>query len=393
MIAVAEAERLIHEKLFVPSEKLVPLLDATGHTLAQPVLADRDLPPFDRVAMDGIALWWTDGDAPTTYPIEHVQAAGAPEYTLQSRSACVEVMTGAVLPRGTNTVIPYENLRIERGQATVTGAVRERQHIHARGADVRAGATVLAPGVRIRASEMAVLAAVGQAQVAVYHIAPVAIVATGNELVAVETQPEPHQIRKSNGHALAAALQQLQIESRLYHLADDESVIRTGLASILAAHPIVILSGGVSKGKFDFLPAALASLGVEKQFHQISQKPGKPFWFGRSNQNFVFALPGNPVSTFLCFYRYIRPWLLRSLHQPVESESAILAADVHFPAALTYFLQVKLANKDGIVHAHPVPGGGSGDFVNLLQADGFLELPLGKSEFKKGEFFPLIRYR
>jgi molybdopterin molybdotransferase len=393
MIAVAEAERLVLEKLFTPQEKLVALADSLGHTLAQPVIADRDLPPYNRVAMDGIAISYAGGALQENYPIEHVQAAGDAAYSLQNPLACVEVMTGAVLPIGTNTVVPYEDLQIENGRALIKGTVRQRQHIHHRGADVAAQTTLLPVGTVVGPSEVAVLAAVGIAQASVFHLPPVALIATGNELVAVAETPRPHQIRMSNTHALDAALATLKIESRLYHLTDDAETIRTALMSILKEHPVVILSGGVSKGKLDFIPTALADLGVEQVFHQIRQKPGKPFWFGRSSLNTVFALPGNPVSTFLCFHRYIRPWLQRSLKQTLRHETAVLASDVNFTPPLTYFLQVKLSHVDGITAAQPLPGGGSGDFVTLVQADGFLELPADRSNFQKDEWYPLIRFR
>lgn len=392
MVAVAEAEKLINERRVIPAIVSRELNACFGHTLAAEVRADRDLPPYPRVAMDGIAIF-SDGSEANSFRIEHLQAAGDAPYTLNDCAACVEVMTGAVLPKGTDTVIPYEDLRIEQGVARVLQLPRRFQHVHQQGSDVKMGAVLIKPGTRLGPSEVAVLAAVGYSSVPVFQIPTVAIVSTGNELVDVPVQPDLHQIRMSNSYALEAALAELKIASRRYHLPDQQQIIAASLAEILENHAIVILSGGVSKGKFDFIPEALAQAGVAKQFHQIRQKPGKPFWFGRSDGNTVFALPGNPVSTFMCFHRYIRPWLLQCLGQSIIQEVAELRSPITFTPPLTYFLQVQLAAELGTTWATPVPGGGSGDFVNLLQADGFLELPSDRSEFKVGESFPVWRFR
>jgi molybdopterin molybdotransferase len=158
---------------------------------------------------------------------------------------------------------------------------------------------------------------------------------------------------------------------------------------------VLILSGGVSKGKFDFIPEVLEQLGVQKRFHQVSQRPGKPYWFGatQDNKKIVFALPGNPVSTFLCFYKYIRPWIMTCCRVDPKPNSAILALDVNFSPSLTYFLQVRTESQNGKLMAYPHVGGGSGDFANLKSVDGFLELPSEKSTFKAGESYPFISFR
>jgi molybdopterin molybdotransferase len=156
----------------------------------------------------------------------------------------------------------------------------------------------------------------------------------------------------------------------------------------------LILSGGVSQGKFDFIPGVLEELGVKKIFHQVSQRPGKPFWFGASGKGkIVFALPGNPVSTFMCFNRYVKPWIQKSLGVETKNQFAVLATDFSFTPKLTYFLQVAVKNEEGRLVAYPNAGGGSGDFENLKNIDGFLELPREKTDFKAGEFFPLFLFR
>jgi molybdopterin molybdotransferase len=157
---------------------------------------------------------------------------------------------------------------------------------------------------------------------------------------------------------------------------------------------VLIISGGVSNGKFDFVPQVLQEIGINRLFQGVSQRPGKPFWFGRSDAGKVaFALPGNPVSTFMCFYRYVQPWILKSTGAPARESFAVLGKDFSFPPALTYFLQVSVANEGGRLVAYPVPGGGSGDFANLKNVDGFLELPLERSDFRAGEVFPYFSFR
>jgi molybdopterin molybdotransferase len=179
-----------------------------------------------------------------------------------------------------------------------------------------------------------------------------------------------------------------------FHLPDDKDTLRRSLEKILKQYDNVILSGGVSQGKFDFIPGVLESLGVKKVFHQVSQRPGKPFWFGASAEGkTAFALPGNPVSTFMCFYRYILPWLWKSLGVEVQPQYAVLAEDFTFTPRLTYFLQVSVKNDGGMLMAYPDAGGGSGDFANLKKIDGFLELPMERSEFKAGETLPFIPFR
>lgn len=174
---------------------------------------------------------------------------------------------------------------------------------------------------------------------------------------------------------------------------DNEAEIKKLLDDLVLKFKVIILSGGVSKGKFDFIPSSLESLGVKKLFHTISQRPGKPMWFGASEKNIVFALPGNPVSTFMCFYRYVKPWIEKSLGLESNFQKAVLAEDFKFRPQLTYFLQVKIKNENGSLMAYPVAGGGSGDFANLKDVDGFLELPLEMTEFKKGSVFNYFPFR
>jgi molybdopterin molybdotransferase len=201
-------------------------------------------------------------------------------------------------------------------------------------------------------------------------------------------------VRRSNTYAIEAAMRTLGWHGDPYHLPDEKQVLQRSLEKMVEAYDVIILSGGVSQGKFDFIPQVMEAIGVKKVFHQVSQRPGKPFWFGVSAAGkTVFALPGNPVSTFMCFYRYILPWLRKSIGVEEKGAYAILAEDFTFQPPLTYFLQVAVKNEGGRLMAYPDAGGGSGDFANLKKIDGFLELPATSQSFKAGEAFPYIAFR
>lgn len=396
MVTVAEATSVIFQNLFTPGIETIPLQQAVGRVLAAPIHADRDFPPFSRVSMDGIAILhseWTRGRR--RFTIEGIQAAGESPKALSTSTCCIEVMTGAVLPAGCDTVIRYEDIEIEGGEATVhADVVVQGQSIHVKGVDAAKDQQVLDPGQILAPSEVALLASVGMAKVPVWAFPRVAIISTGDELIDVQQTPAPWQIRRSNSYALQSALRDMGGDAICFHLEDDLSSMRNELTAIAADYDVLILSGGVSRGKFDFVPEVLESIGVRKLFYQVSQRPGKPFWFGKSASGKVaFALPGNPVSTFMCFYRYVKPWILRSMGAPYQHATAVLSKDFTFSPALTCFLQVMLSYEGGRLMATPLPGGGSGDFANLRNVNGFLEMPLERSEFRAGEVFPYIAFR
>jgi len=394
MVSVAEAEKIILDHLFIPKTEHVSLELVNGKILAEEIKADRDLPPFDRATMDGIAIAFERfKNGQIEFIIEGIQAAGQPQQTLADKRRCFEIMTGAPLPNGTDSVIPYESIVIENKIAKLSSSIERNQCVHHQGSDIKQNEVLLSPGILISPAEVALLASVGKSEVKVFKNPMAAIISTGDELVEIDEIPLPHQIRKSNSYMLTAALGELGCKSELFHVIDDEQEIKEKLEGILNKYELIILSGGVSKGKFDFVPQVLESLGVKKLFHQVSQRPGKPMWFGRKEKNIVFALPGNPVSTFMCFHRYVKPWLIKSFSCELRKQSAVLAEDYSFSPPLTYFLQVKIKNENGKLMAYPITGGGSGDFANLKDADGFLQLPLERSNFLKGESFPLIQFR
>lgn len=377
----------------------IPLEQSWRRILREDLHADRDFPPFDRVTMDGIAIRYADFvNGRRLFPVAGLQAAGGVRQPLEQAGTCLEVMTGAVLPEGADTVIRYEDLRMANGQAEILiESIVSGQNVHRQGTDRKAGDRLVPAGRRIAAPEIATAATVGKGALRVARLPRVAVVSTGDELVSITEMPLSHQIRRSNGYAVQAILQeQLRLESQLFHFADDKDRITRGLQQMLADFDLIILTGAVSEGKYDFVPQVLDALCVEQCFHKVAQRPGKPFWFGRLPRGaVVFALPGNPVSAFVCTWRYVLPYLYKSLGvAPAPQPVAVLGENLSFRPRLTYFLPVRLLSAaDGTLQALPVPGHGSGDLANLNEADAFLELPPEQDHFCTGEIFPVYPFR
>ncbi|MFT5256611.1 MAG: molybdopterin molybdotransferase [Arenicella sp.] len=373
----------------------IPFLKSLGRILKEEIFADRDFPPFHRVSMDGIVIDFAAfKNGQRAFKIEGIQAAGSEQIALQNAENCIEVMTGAVLPNNANAVIRYEDVTIDNGVATINiDAINERQNIHTKGKDGKSGALLISENTLISAAEIGVLATVGKSFVKVAKQPKVMIVSTGDELVAVAETPLAHQIRRSNVFTLVSLLERLQIPSETAHITDDKPILKSKIATYLKAYDVLLFSGAVSKGKYDFLPEVFEELGVEKGFHTVAQRPGKPFWFGQTNTCSIFGFPGNPISTFVNCLAYFYPWYYKSVGLEVREETAILAEDVKFKPNLAYFLQVKLENKKGQLMAYPISGNGSGDLASLLKAAAFIQLPSGTVEFKKGAVYPIIKYR
>jgi molybdopterin molybdotransferase len=388
MLSVAEAKAIVMAQRPNWGLETLGLDIAAGRVLCEDLYADRDFPPFDRVSMDGIALCFAAfSQGRRSFVIEGHQAAGQAARSLGDPAACIEVMTGALLPLGTDTVIRYEDLKIQGFIAHCSEIpVKIGQNIHFQASDRHQGDLLVAAGSRLGAAEIGIAAAIGKGELLVSALPRVALVSTGDELVAVEEQPLAHQIRRSNVHSVAALLRaHCGIEASLFHFPDDETLLKTGLEQLLGNFEVLICSGAVSEGRYDYLPKVLDQLGVEKCFHKVAQRPGKPFWFGQKNPKSVFALPGNPVSTYLCARYYVVPFLQGQGDRPCF---AALGEDVRFLPKLSYFLPVSLTiNADAQWVATPHAGHGSGDLANLHGVDAFMELPPDRDFFAKGEVF------
>jgi len=399
MLDPQAAEKLINAHLACLPIESLPVGQCAGAVLRENVYAERDQPPFDRVAMDGVALASTAVErGRRQFKIQATQAAGDAATALTSAEHCIEVMTGAVLPGGCDTVIPVEALRSADGFAQVQDGLMPALwgNVHRRASDCSQGALLLAVGTVLHAPEIAIAASAGMARVRVSSQPAIAVISTGNELVEPGDPIEPYQIRRSNSYAVAAALRERGFHRVADdHVPDEAGVLRERLRLHLKTHEVMILSGGISMGRFDLVPRALEDIGVRCVLRGIDQRPGRPMWYGTSSEGHsVFALPGNPVSTLICLARYVIPALYRAMGMPaLPGERVALAALIQWPKTLTGFIPVRIAHDDwGRPWATPCPTNGSGDFGALALTDGFVELPPGPADFAKGYICRLYRW-
>jgi molybdopterin molybdotransferase len=395
MTTVAEAEKLVLAQIRDYGIQTLPFEQALGYALAEDLKADRDLPPFNRVTMDGIALKYSAIESGINkFRIKATQAAGDEPVDIAQENECIEIMTGAVLPASVDTVVRYEDVEINTGEATlrVTG-IKKGQNLHLQGVDKKQADVVVKAGVPVSPAIISVAASIGKTCLLVKKMPRVMIISSGDELVDVHETPSPYQIRKSNSYTVKAVLKKHNIDAEILHIPDDPAITKEKIQYCLNNYDVLLLSGGISMGKFDYIPQALHDLGVEKLFHKVAQRPGKPFWFGRYGNDgaLVFAFPGNPVATFMCLHRYFLTWLNTTLGLPAKKVTyAALGCDFTFKPELQYYLQVTLhSNEQAQLIAMPVEGNGSGDFANLAGTEAFLELPMDRSEFRKGEVFKI----
>lgn len=391
MLSPAEADAEIAGHLAQFPEELLPLHACAGRILRQAIHAERDAPPFDRVAMDGIAIAMEAfRDGRRSFRVAGVQAAGQAPKSLHSPTDCIEVMTGASLPVGCDAVVPVERIDVVAGIASIEAAHVPDiwMHIHRRGTDARAGDRLLAPGTRLGGPELAIAASAGLPVLKVTSAPRIAVISTGDELVEPGLPVRDHQVRRSNSYGLAAALQAAGFPpASNLHVPDQRPLLVERLAAAINSHDVIVLSGGVSAGRHDYVPAALAENGVRCVFHQVSQRPGRPFWFGVNGRGvMVFALPGNPVSVLVCLARYVIPALLQAAGAGVLSRrTVVMAREFVFRAPLTCFLPVSLEyDSQGRTLAVPRPTRGSGDFISLAGTDGFVELGQGPATHPAG---------
>lgn len=398
IISVEQARELLNQHRFQSVVEPVPLQQSLGRVLATDVHADRPLPPFDRVAMDGIAVSSADIEAGVrSFQRVGRQFAGEPalERAHQPRT-CIETATGAILPQNYDTIVPYEAL-IESGDEFILReevVVKPHQNVHVNGSDLATGERILPLGRTIDTTALTALASIGYAEVPVYSLPRTAVISTGDELVAVDQLPLPHQIRQSNAHTIKALLSPLGIAAEAFHLDDDQEEMHRWLNDHQQQFDLMLFSGGVSMGKRDFLPEVLAEIGLETHFHKVKQRPGKPLWFGSKAGLHVFGLPGNPVSTMLSVVLHVRPWIAACCGFGLQqtAHDVILGESFEFQPDLTLFQPVVIQYLAGKLTAFPVRGNGSGDYNSLINASGVIELPANSSRFERGQIVPYISF-
>lgn len=396
MITVQQAEEIILSQAQDFGKEEISYNHALGRVLAENLTADRDLPPFDRPTVDGIAIRYDAYEKGIrSFTVKAIQSAGESSISIDSEEECIEIMTGAALDHSVDTVIRYEDISINEGIATINIDIKKGQNIHLRGRDKKEGEVLVNANQIITPAIIGIASSIGKTSILVKKLPKTVIISTGDEMVNPESVPSQYQLRQSNGITIQSVVKKYNIEADTLHLNDDYEEIKKELSLCINEYDVLLMSGGVSMGKFDYLPKVCEELEVEKLFHKIKQRPGKPFWFGKNkDQKLVFAFPGNPVSVFMCLHRYFIPWLEKSLEISGTSPMfAVLQNDIDFPFALQYFAQVKLGvNELGQITAESVNTNGSGDFSHLADTNAFIELPLEQNSFKKDEVYKVWKY-
>ena len=398
MVTFEQALSIVKQKLGEEKQdhatEVLPLEQVRGRILAEDICADRDYPPFHRATRDGYALRVSDlGSLPAI--LERVGEVRAGEhYAGKLRpDQCIEIMTGAPLPDGADAVVMIEHVSIRGNQVEVHRAVSAFENIVRQGSEAASGSRVLARGRRLNPAEIGLLASVGQARVKVFVEPRVAILPTGDEIVAVDRQPEWFQIWNSNAVALAAQVAAAGGVPRIAGIAPDlkdplKRLIENGLEADL-----LLMSGGVSMGKYDLVAQVLKDLGAEIYFHGVAIRPGKPLMFGSVRGKYFFGLPGNPVSTFVTFELFVRPAIALLSGGRFECPGflrARLGKPFRQKNGLTAFMpaRVQKENADPVVNL--IGWQGSGDLVGVAAANCFLVVHPEQTEIAAGEWVDVM---
>jgi molybdenum cofactor synthesis domain-containing protein len=400
MISVAEAIQIVRQHTVPLATELVPIEQALGRVLAEDVVADTDLPPFDRAQMDGYAVRAQDvKEAPVRLKIAGETAAGRGWHHQLEEGQAVRIMTGAPVPAGADSVQQVE-LTHELKDGTVVElleSVETGKSIVPRGSEITAGEVVLRAGTTINAAMTAVLAAFGYAQVKVFRKPRVAILATGSELVPVDQKPGQDQIRDSNNYSISAYAELAgAVVERMPVTGDETSLLKTQLAEAAKRCDLIVTSGGVSMGVYDVTKAALKELDAELFFERVALRPGKPTVFARlPNGTLVFGLPGNPVSVSVTFNLFARTALLAmqgTTEPALKRETAVLARSVKGTSDRENYLPAQLtSNDDGELVAFPLKWGGSSDFVAFALTTALVIVPANVKAIEAGSLVNVLR--
>jgi len=383
MISVKEAKTCIAENI----EKLpfvrTPLLKASGYVLAEDVYAITDIPAFEQSSMDGYAFLFREKD--NRLCIRGEMPAGAEKQLVLEKGQAIRIFTGAPLPSGADTVVMQEKVAVESGELLILDkALQQGGNVRNKGAEIKADALAMEKGNLLSPAAIGFLAGIGMTEVSVYPAPSVSIIVTGRELQKPGKDLQFGQVYESNSFSLRAALQQAQITGVKVFEADDElSVLQTVLNTALQSSDVVLLTGGISVGDYDFVLQASDLCGIDKVFHKVKQRPGKPLYFGKKGTKLVFGLPGNPSSVLTCFYEYVLPALeaLSNKERSIQAVSAKLDKSYSKAVGLTHFLKGLYA--DGKVSA--LNAQESFRLSSFAQANCLICLEEEKTEYVAGE--------
>lgn len=392
MISVHEAVTQILQTVAPLAGERVSLFEASGRVLAEAISSEREVPPFNNSAMDGYAVRWqdireADVDQPAELSVlEVIQAGAVPDKTVTPGTAS-KIMTGAVVPPGADTVIRVEDTQERDGRVLIHKTNDSGANVRAKGEDIHPGQMILEQGRLLRPADIGLLASVGRSFVLVRQRPRVAILSTGNELVEVDGTLQPGQIVNSNAYTLAAAVQDAGGLPVPLEIARDSLDETRGALNEAVRHDVVLSTGGVSVGDFDFVKAAMDELGMNRLFWQVAQRPGKPLTFGLLKERLYFGLPGNPVSALVCFYLYVRPSLRRmlghtKLFPPVVS--ATVREDIPIAKNLTEFVRCQLSRQNGQYEVRSTGTQSSGVLSSLSLGQGLIIGPREQTLLAKG---------
>ena len=387
MIPVAEAIKIVLDHTTALPAESIALSEATGRVLAEDIIADADLPPFDRAQMDGYAVRAADVETtPARLRIVGESAAGAGWHNEMKAGEAVRIMTGAPVPNGADAVQQVELTRELNGAGTVEilESAQVGRSIVRRAAEIKAGEIVLHAGEEINAQMIAMLASFGYARVNVGRRPRVAVMATGSELVDVGKKPARDQIRDSNNYTIEAYAELAgAIVERVPLAGDDTKLLKNQMTAALERSDVLITSGGVSMGVYDFTKTAFRELGAEIFFERVALKPGKPTVFGKIGDKLIFGLPGNPVSvavTFNLFARTALRTMQGATEKTLQEVTTVLArSGKASPDRDSYLPAVLRTDEDGRLLAEPLKWGGSSDFVSFARANGLIIVPAGSA--------------
>ncbi len=385
MISLQQAQQLVLQQARLFGKEIILLDEALGRVLNEPLTADRDYPPFNRATMDGIAISSTDWEAGTrSYNIVETVFAGKAATKIIGKGECYKIMTGAGVPAGADTVIRKEDLQVNESSVSITvSEISMGQNIAAKGSDIREGIAVADPPQLIKPGIITTLASLGYDEVKVASLPSVSIITTGDEVLPVGAAVNKVQIRNSNQHLLKALLQQWKIKPvSCEHIKDDAAALLQAI-NRRKQNDILILSGAVSAGDADYVPEVLLKVGAEKIFHKVAIRPGKPIWFGRFEKGaVVFALPGNPFSTFVTFKLFIENFLLQCFGlPPMQPFYLPFNGNRIKKTNLDEFFPAIISGNPSVVT--PVDFNTSGDITAVLKAGALAMQPAEKAEIKK----------
>lgn len=399
MIAASKALDIVLKRAIPLKPVRVGLVEARGRCLARDIRADRDMPPADRSAMDGFAVRAVDISSPgSVLRLIGEVAAGSSNRPKVLPGTCVRILTGASVPPGADSVVKVEETRESDGVVKFLDSVKTGANIRLRGEEVAKGKIVLARGNMLDASQIGLCASVGKSEVMVHSMPRVAVLCTGEELKGAHERVRSHQLRNSNGPSLVAALAEAGIDAADRIISDDPDLLVAALKKATDEHDVVILTGGVSVGKYDYVPQAVRRVRATIRFHGVAMKPGKPQLYATFGRNgHIFGLPGNPLSVLTGFHELVLPALRRMAGMPVESCHRVLRLPLTRAVRskgkrVTFVLGRLITGRKGLEVA-PLDSCGSADLVSAANADGVLKIPLNVQTMRAGQLVQFSPWR